>query len=272
MGGGAPDYPYTLVTINPSAGQTLASEEPEREQAYQQQQERQQQQQAQYDQQQQQQAQQQYDQQQAQQQQQQYGQQQAQYGQQQTTQAQYGQQQAATDQLPAGWIALQDPSSGQTYYANQTTGETSWERPAASVLPQQPISAGVSGDASYASNGGNTGGTPSSKAHNMTKYGDGFVTSASHPELASQYGNHGTSNPYHGAERPGTTAAVVGGQTSSKKAPVSGSLNFDEHLINEDHNQVKDTLLRVAEALIGCQLNPVEKRQLAEAEKASPSW
>jgi protein transport protein SEC31 len=205
MGGGAPDYPYTLVTINPSAGQTLASEEREREQAYQQQQ-----QQAQYDQQQQQQAQQQYGQQQAQQQDQQYGQAQQQYGQQQTTQAQYGQQQAATDQLPAGWIALQDPLSGQTYYANQTTGETSWERPAASVLPQQPTSAGVSGDASYASNGGNTG-TPSSKAHNMTEYGDGFVTSAAHPELASQYDNHGTSNPYHGAERPGTAAAVVGG-------------------------------------------------------------
>jgi protein transport protein SEC31 len=27
-------------------------------------------------------------------------------------------------QLPAGWMALQDPTSGRTYYANQATGET----------------------------------------------------------------------------------------------------------------------------------------------------
>ena len=29
-----------------------------------------------------------------------------------------------------------------------------------------------------------------------SKYGDGFVTSSSHPELAAQYGNIVTSNPY----------------------------------------------------------------------------
>jgi hypothetical protein len=34
-----------------------------------------------------------------------------------------------------------------------------------------------------------TSSTPSRLA---SKYGDGFVTSASHPELASQYGNVGT--------------------------------------------------------------------------------
>merc|ERR1712045_877952 len=43
-----------------------------------------------------------------------------------------------------------------------------------------------------------------------TRYGDGFVSSASHPELAERYGNVGTSNPYTGAPRPGT--AVVPSQ------------------------------------------------------------
>jgi len=38
----------------------------------------------------------------------------------------------ATDslnELPAGWIALQDPNSGATYYANEQTNETTWEIP-----------------------------------------------------------------------------------------------------------------------------------------------
>eukprot|EP00985_Skeletonema_marinoi_P025873 scaffold19436_cov58-Skeletonema_marinoi.AAC.1 len=51
-----------------------------------------------------------------------------------------------------------------------------------------------------------------------SKYGDGFVTSASNPQLAEQYGNVGTSNPYSNANRPGTAAAAVGGQ-QMKKAP-----------------------------------------------------
>jgi protein transport protein SEC31 len=41
----------------------------------------------------------------------------------------------------------------------------------------------------YTTNGGLRSATPSRLA---SKYGDGFVTSASHPELAQQYGNVGT--------------------------------------------------------------------------------
>ncbi|EJK48374.1 hypothetical protein THAOC_32834, partial [Thalassiosira oceanica] len=37
----------------------------------------------------------------------------------------------ASPSLPPGWVALQDPSSGRTYYANQSTGESAWELPAA---------------------------------------------------------------------------------------------------------------------------------------------
>lgn len=32
--------------------------------------------------------------------------------------------------LPPNWIELQDPDSGETYYANEVTGESSWDRPA----------------------------------------------------------------------------------------------------------------------------------------------
>lgn len=36
-----------------------------------------------------------------------------------------------SDGLPPGWITLEDPDSGDTYYANENTGETTWDRPAA---------------------------------------------------------------------------------------------------------------------------------------------
>jgi len=47
--------------------------------------------------------------------------------------------------------------------------------------PQQPTTA--------TANGGSRSATPSRLAK---KYGDGFVTSSSHPELGEQYGNVGT--------------------------------------------------------------------------------
>ena len=33
------------------------------------------------------------------------------------------------DQLPPNWIALADPNSGDTYWANEVTGESTWEKP-----------------------------------------------------------------------------------------------------------------------------------------------
>ncbi|GAX19890.1 protein transport protein SEC31 [Fistulifera solaris] len=161
-----------------------------------------------------------------------------------------------SDELPDGWVALQDPSSGMTYYANQNTGETTWEKPQP-LFTQQP-----SQQQPYVTSKAAV--TPSKREAVVAKYGDGFVTSASHPELASQYGNVGTSNPYKGTERPGI--AVVGG---GQKPPISGTLNFDNFELTADHHEIKDSLLGLVDALRNnAQLNPVEKRQLAETEKA----
>ena len=119
--------------------------------------------------------------------------------------------------LPEGWVALQDPSSGRTYYANTTTGQSTWELPqpvavAPAVAPQapaQPSYPSANGTAhqpasaqsqthlqqqqqpttNTPANGGSRSATPSRLAK---KYGDGFVTSSSHPELGEQYGNIGT--------------------------------------------------------------------------------
>mmetsp|Transcript_28205 Transcript_28205/g.60348 ORF Transcript_28205/g.60348 Transcript_28205/m.60348 type:complete len:905 (+) Transcript_28205:1528-4242(+) len=33
------------------------------------------------------------------------------------------------DGLPSGWFAVADPASGDTYYVNEVTGETTWDRP-----------------------------------------------------------------------------------------------------------------------------------------------
>jgi protein transport protein SEC31 len=139
-------------------------------------------------------------------------------------------------------MALQDPASGRTYYANQTTGETKWEMPVVVVAQQTPTAPTLA-----------------------SKYGDGFVSSASHPELAAQYGNIGTSNPYSDASRPGT--AVI---NKIQKPPVSGTFNLQKLAQVADSTQYKQTiddLLSSVTSLSALPLGPNEKKQLAEVQK-----
>ena len=98
-----------------------------------------------------------------------------------------------------------------------------------------------------------------------SRYGDGFVTSASHPELAQQYGNVGTSNPYTGAPRPGT--AVVS-PMQKKASPLSANLNMDELELSPENKVISDSLLSVIDSLEKSSfLNVSEKRQLSESRK-----
>eukprot|EP00591_Stephanopyxis_turris_P009575 CAMPEP_0195525504 /NCGR_PEP_ID=MMETSP0794_2-20130614/25990_1 /TAXON_ID=515487 /ORGANISM="Stephanopyxis turris, Strain CCMP 815" /LENGTH=1054 /DNA_ID=CAMNT_0040655983 /DNA_START=104 /DNA_END=3268 /DNA_ORIENTATION=+ len=178
------------------------------------------------------------------------------------------------DQLPPNWMALQDPASGMTYYANQATGETSWEKPASqSTSPAHPVSNTVGvyhsqqqGTAQQqqqaATNGINGIATTSNEV--VSRYGDGFVSSASHPELGQQYGNIGTSNPYHVSERPGIAAV-----SSTAKAPVSGT--FDPNIASKlkaEHQHIAEGLLSLVSSLSSCALSLSEKKQLSESEKA----
>lgn len=180
-----------------------------------------------------------------------------------------------TDQLPAGWIALVDPASGNYYYANQMTGESTWERPQfvpeASVQSFQPPagSGGAGLDSSIHSNASSISNNPSkrsTKAALVSKYGDGFVTSASHPELADQYGNVGTSNPYTGVARPGTAAAVV--KLAVEDAPPSGPSDINAIELSPDQIYIRDVLVSLQEHLqIVC--SPSERRLLDEAGKGT---
>mmetsp|Transcript_24966 Transcript_24966/g.38177 ORF Transcript_24966/g.38177 Transcript_24966/m.38177 type:complete len:1050 (-) Transcript_24966:54-3203(-) len=174
-------------------------------------------------------------------------------------------QQPAQDALLPGWMALEDPSSGRYYYANQTTGEVTWDKPQAAPAAQ-PIAEAPAPTPQAAAVAPTPNATPSRTSHLASKYGDGFVTSASHPELASQYGNVGTSNPYHNTERPGT--AKVSG-TATEKAPVSATLDLNKITeLQPDHYPIRDCLPSLIDALKGTNLSAVDKRLLAESEKA----
>merc|ERR1711935_803049 len=81
-------------------------------------------------------------------------------------------------------------------------------------------------------------------------------------ELASQYGNVGTSNPYGGA-RSGIAAV-----SSVEKAPVSGT--FEPNRIPElstELQPIKDCLMGVVDALNAAATNGGDKRLLSESER-----
>jgi protein transport protein SEC31 len=179
----------------------------------------------------------------------------------------------SSNALPAGWVELQDPASGQTYYANQSTGETTWDRPqppqnqSRRTVSQVPIMTPVQEHQrqAQAQSQSSTGSTHSRNTKLASKYGDGFVSSASNPELASQYGNVGTSNPYTTTARPGP--AKAGSAGTPAKAPVSGNLDTMPELPAE-YQVIPDTLLGLTTALKGGQLTAADRRQVTEAEKA----
>ena len=178
-----------------------------------------------------------------------------------------------TGSLPAGWVALQDPSSGNTYYANQSTGEVTWEMPQAAPpaqsanvapvgAPQQQQTAQQQPSQTSMATSTEPKSTPNRLA---SKYGDGFVSSASHPELASQYGNVGTSNPYSNTSRPGTAAVTP---ASGKAAPVSGTYDLTKiPELSPEHQPIKECLTSLVEALKSTQLSAGDSRQISEAEK-----
>lgn len=182
--------------------------------------------------------------------------------------------------LPPGWVVLQDPSSGQTYYANQSTGESSWDPPQMMIpvaVPSavlQPVT-----NSSYAAQPASvqpvvknvsfntTNGSTSTSQKVASKYGDGFVTSASNPVLAEQYGNVGTSNPYTNANRPGTAAAAVG--NTPKKAPISGTWDPDSMPeLSVEQKELQDGLMSIVERLLASAVGSMETKQAAESQKA----
>ena len=74
------------------------------------------------------------------------------------------------------------------------------------------------------------------------------------------------SNPYATSSRPGT--AQVGSSVPTK-APVSANLDPDRiPELSSEYQPIKDCLISLVEALKQVQLTSVDKRLLAEAEKA----
>jgi protein transport protein SEC31 len=254
-------------------------------------------------------------------------------------------QQPAAPQLPPGWIAMQDPASGRTYYANQQDGTVSWDMPApVAVAPapapvpvqqpvvqqpafgqqqqpaygqpqqqqhaygQQPVAAqpaygqqqqqqqqpaygqpqqqqqapasyqpqptpvqapaaapmtaqpGFQQQAQQPTTPVRAGVVPGANLAN--KYGDGFVSSASNPELAAQYGNIGTANPYNGAARPGQ-ANIPGtpGGTLVPEPPAAPAQ------IDPANQPIVDGLNHFLATLGAMQLLSSEKKQLVEVQK-----
>lgn len=191
--------------------------------------------------------------------------------------------QQPSDQLLPGWIALQDPASGNTYYANQNTGETSWDKPVAQPSTQEPIqqtqtepsSNYESSQMAYnqqpetqfnqpvAQNVSNGHTSQGGQGMLASKYGDGFVSSASHPELGEQYGNITSSNPYSGAERPGTANVTP---TSKEAVQEAFDLN-DPPPMKPEFQHISDGILSVMNYLSSCVQTSNEKKQLSEIQK-----
>jgi len=170
--------------------------------------------------------------------------------------------QAISNELAPGWVAFLDQASGRSYYANQTTGETTWEKPLAPQpsVPQPNVPQKAQEQVHSPTNAGQL----SKSSMLASKYGDGFVTSASHPVLAAQYGNVGTSNPYSDS-RPGT--AVV---NKIEKPPVSGTFNPNRPPeVSAEYKPMVDDLLARVTALSNLSLSNSEKKQLAEIEKGA---
>ena len=174
-----------------------------------------------------------------------------------------------TEQLAPGWVEYQDPNSGRSYYANTTTGATTWEKPVdQNAAVQQATTDSYTNNAStQAVQQAQQPSRSNSPSKLASKYGDGFVTSASHPELGAQYGNVGTSNPYS-SSRPGI--AVVG--KKPEKAPVSGTFNLKKLSEVADSTEYKatvDDLLSIVTSLSSLGLQGSEKKLLSEVEKGT---
>mmetsp|Transcript_24172 Transcript_24172/g.39407 ORF Transcript_24172/g.39407 Transcript_24172/m.39407 type:complete len:314 (+) Transcript_24172:30-971(+) len=52
---------------------------------------------------------------------------------------------AGAPQLPPGWEQITDPGTGQTYYCNRSTGESSWTPPAAAPMAMGAPATGATG-------------------------------------------------------------------------------------------------------------------------------
>ena len=76
-----------------------------------------------------------------------------------------------------------------------------------------------------------------------SKYGGSFVKSASHPELAAQYGNAGTSSTYTDSSMPGN--AVI---NRVEKKPVSSTLNLKKLPEVADNTQCKVSVMLLVPA------------------------
>jgi protein transport protein SEC31 len=77
---------------------------------------------------------------------------------------------------------------------------------------------------------------------------------------------HSCSNPYHSTERPGHAKGPGG---TLEKAPVSTTLDMNNiSEVQPEHSPIRDCLPSLIEALKGTTLSTVDKRLLAESEKA----
>ncbi|GAB5032925.1 secretory protein sec31 [Nannochloropsis oceanica] len=110
---------------------------------------------------------------------------------------------ASPHALPPHWVAVTDPSSGQVYFYNESTRETSWEKPVVAAAPIHVPAAVPAAQASY-------GGMPPTQqqqsqmqqpAHHpatlsgtkpLDYYADSFTSSHGNAALMQKYGNVGS--------------------------------------------------------------------------------
>mmetsp|Transcript_15577 Transcript_15577/g.24167 ORF Transcript_15577/g.24167 Transcript_15577/m.24167 type:complete len:518 (+) Transcript_15577:144-1697(+) len=136
--------------------------------------------------------------------------------------------------LPPNWIALEDPDSGDMYYANEVTGVTTWDRPGPEAHQEESsynesVSSGYDdkSQSEYSSSSARFSG--SSKAHSVSSQREEEDLQSS-----SQQDNGTYISSYISQSEEGSHSASFNDKSNNSDFHLSGQTNAEEEEDDDD--------------------------------------